>query len=47
MVARYVLLACGKPQVEAYAKLYTDMVQLARESQGCLPEPREPAVFEL
>eukprot|EP00435_Cladocopium_sp_Y103_P051519 s1358_g16.t1 len=31
---RYVLLACGKPRVEAYAKLYADMVQLAKESQG-------------
>ena len=37
MVARYVLLACGKPLVEAYAKLYADMVRLAKESEGCLP----------
>lgn len=31
---RYVLLACGKPRVEAYAKLYADMVRLAKESEG-------------
>ena len=44
-IARYVLLACGKPGVEAYAKLYAEMVQLAKESQGCLAEGRPAAVF--
>jgi len=31
---RYVLLACGKPKVKAYAQLYTDMVHLARSNKG-------------
>ena len=36
LIARYVLLACGKPKVKAYAQLYTDMVHLARSNKGNL-----------
>ncbi len=36
LIARYVLLACGKPKVNAYAQLYTDMVHLARSNKGNL-----------